>query len=69
MLLEESLLKVTRGMVFNEVESFASEYLAEDAFRMQLIVGIFKELVTAHDPPIFMPTYLSNYSLFRGSRN
>ena len=69
MILEDSGLKVTRGMVFDLVERFASEYPAEDASRMHLAVGIFKELVTARDPPIFITTYLSNHSLFRGNRN
>ena len=51
------------------VDSFAIQHSAvlaseEDEARLSTAVRIFKELVTARDPPIFITTYLNNHSSF-----
>ena len=64
--------RVSRQLVFDLVDSFYHNTFGQqlvangqaDKDRMMLAVKIFKELVTARDPPIFITTYLNNHSSF-----
>jgi hypothetical protein len=60
--------RVSRQLVFDLVDSFAQQLSASfnqvDKDRLLVAVKIFKELVTARDPPIFITTYLNNHSCF-----
>jgi len=65
--LEDTQRHVTRRLVFDLVESFVESVpIQDDQHHDRLIaaMNIFKELVTARDPPIFFTTYLNNHSIF-----
>jgi len=65
--LEDAKCSVTRRLVFDLVESFVDDIPIEDdrhQDRLVAAMNIFKELVTARDPPIFLTTYLNNHSIF-----
>ncbi len=60
--------RVSRQLVFELVDSFSNQFFLSagqaEKDRLMLAVKIFKELVTARDPPIFITTYLNNHSCF-----
>ena len=61
--------RITRQLVFDLVDSFAMEQctiMANEMEKARLLkaVQIFKELVTAREPPLFLTTYLNNHSSF-----
>jgi hypothetical protein len=60
--------RISRQLVFDLVDSFAHQWSAsfnqEEKNRLSIAVKIFKELVTAREPPIFITTYLNNHSCF-----
>lgn len=60
--------RVSRQLVFDLVDSFSHQLSVSmgevEKNRLMMAVKIFKELVTARDPPIFITTYLNNHSCF-----